>query len=222
MMRKKFIFFLISIAVLCTEAYSQERVVDVKYVDHSNGRDTIVEYRSNSLHYSVSTNLYDWANLGTMSFEGSFSLMRRWSFDAGVRYNPWSFLSDDNPKAFQNRRRTFYAGPRLWPWNVYSGWWFGANVQYEEYNRGGLWGDPHTEEGDAFGVSLGFGYTYMLHRNWNLEAGVFGWGGKCYYTEYAAPRCGKCVLETGTKPFLRLDRINVSIVYLFNRNNKSK
>ena len=213
---KLFLTLAFSMLLGCNSLNAQEKVVDVRYVEPQ--RDTIVEYRSNSLRYSLGTNLYDWANLGTMSMEGSIAVMRHFTINAGVRYNPWSFGADDNPRALQNRRRTVYLGPRFYPWNVYSGFWFSVRAQYEEYNRGGLFGNPLTEEGDAFGISAGLGYSHMLHKNWNLDLGLFGWGGKCYYTEYASPRCGTCVLESGVKPFFRWDAAFVSIVYVFNAN----
>lgn len=202
---------------LAVSAFAQERPVRTVYVQEPEApQDSITEYRSNSLHYSLATNLYDWANLGTMSLEGSMSVMRHFTLNAGARYNPWSFGQDDSPNALQNRRRTGYVGARYWPWNVYSGFWMSLRGQYEEYNRGGLFHNPLTEEGDAFGISFGLGYSRMLHKNWNIDLGAFVWGGKTYYTEYASPRCGKCILDSGVKPFARFDTVYIAFAYIFN------
>ncbi len=103
---------------------------------------------------SVSTNVVDCANFGTINAEASVALGRHWSLNAGVRYNPWTF--GEGADAVQNRTRTVSVGGRWWPWNVYSGWWVGGRAQWEEYNRGGI-RTPETEEGDAWGAALSGG-----------------------------------------------------------------
>ena len=53
---------------------------------------------------AVSANLADMANFGTLSGEVSFAASRHISVNAGVRYNPWQYGSQE--KGFiQNRKR---------------------------------------------------------------------------------------------------------------------
>ena len=162
--------------------------------------------------------------LGSVLTLAGVALARRASLHAGVRYNPWTFRKGnpedrftdpdgDSERQFENRKRAFSLSFRYWPWYVYSGWWVYGRGQYMEYNRGGL--IRHTaEEGDAFGVGAGLGYTRMLHKRWNLELGAGVWGGVKSYREYRCTNCGT-TLENGRKPFVLPDDIFVSLVYVF-------
>jgi len=161
---------------------------------------------------SLAVNFADAAYLGTISLDGGYALSQHFSAHAGVRINPWTYR-ENGPQQFQNRMQTYYLGGRYWPWNVYSGWWICAKGQYQEYNRGGLRSDI-TEEGDAFGVGIGAGYSLMLKDNINLDFGFGLWGGKTRYTTYECPQCGK-IVESGEKGFLLPNEAILSLVYIF-------
>ena len=174
--------------------------------------------------YSVSTNLVEWANLGTINGEASVAIAQHFSLHAGARYNNWTFLKGnpddrftdpegDLERQFENRKQAYALGVRYWPWYIYSGWWGYVRGQYMEYNRGGL--IRHTaEEGDALGVGVGFGYTHMIHRNWNIEFGLGVWGGVTKYTGYRCTNCGS-VTAQGQKAFILPDDVFVSFIYVF-------
>ena len=173
--------------------------------------------------FSLSTNLLDWANLGTANLQAGISLSRRLSLHAGARYNRWDFGSAEKGTAFHNRARTASVGMRYWPWNVYSSWWVGAKLQAEEYNRGGLFKRQRTEEGLAAGVGLGAGYSRMLDNHWNLDFGLGLWGGKARYTQYRCPRCGRTLQRDDGSPIrdavkwfvLPSGDIQISLTYIF-------
>ena len=147
--------------------------------------------------FSLSTNLLDWANLGTANLQAGISLSRHVSLHAGVRYNNWNFGSVEKGNPFQNRARTASLGFRWWPWNVCSSWWFGARAQVEEYNRGGLL------------------------RRMNLGLGF--WAGRAWYTQYRCPRCGRVLQSSDGFPIrnvkkwfiLPSNEVQVSIAYIF-------
>lgn len=172
---------------------------------------------------SLSTNLLDWANLGTVNAQAGCSFSRHLSLHAGGRYNNWNYGSVERGNPFQNRARTAWLGVRYWPWNVYSSWWFGARAQVEEYNRGGLIRKTKTEEGTAFGAGLALGYSRMLDKHWNLDFGLGFWAGRTLYTQYRCPRCGRVLsfddgtpVRDVTKWFLLpSNATQVSIVYVF-------
>lgn len=172
---------------------------------------------------SLSTNLLDWANLGTLNAQAGLSVSRHLTLHAGVRYNNWNFGSAEKGTAFQNRARTAQLGVRYWPWNVYSSWWFSGRLQCEEYNRGGLFGRSRTEEGLAAGAGVGAGYSRMLSDHWNLDLGLGLWWGKARYTQYRCPRCGRTLtFDDGTpvrnaqKWFvLPSDEVRVGLTYIF-------
>lgn len=161
--------------------------------------------------WSVGTNVAEWANLGTINADASVATGRHFTAGVGFRYNPWSFGSDD--KQFRNRQRTVYAYGKWWPWNIYSGWWFGGKAQVEEYNQGGIF-KRSTEEGDAYGLGIWGGYTIMLHKSLNLDLGIGAWGGYTRYRVYACPTCGNIIAD-GDKWFVMPSDLIMSLVYVF-------
>jgi hypothetical protein len=162
---------------------------------------------------AVSTNVLDYARLGTLNLEASLGVARHWTLNAGAKYNPFSFDKNGGEDQMQLRQRSLSLGTRFWPWHIHSGWWLSAKVQAQEYNEGGV-RSLQTEEGERYGGGLGAGYTYMLHKHFNLEVGAGVWAGKNRYTVYACPVCGK---ETGggERTFVRPSEILLSLIYIF-------
>lgn len=162
---------------------------------------------------SLSVNLLDCAALGTLNLDASYSLSRRWSLTAGVRYNPFTFRKGDKERQFQMRQQSYSVGARLWPWHTMSGWWFAAKLRYQEYNQGGVL-SKETQEGDRVGVGIYAGYTHMLSRHFNVEFGLGLWAGYDAFRRYSCTMCGT-TLGSGTRPFVSTDDLAVSIVYVF-------
>ena len=162
---------------------------------------------------SVSTNLLGYAELGTLNADVSYAFSRHWNITAGVRYNPFTFRNGDSQHQFQHRQLSYSAGIRMWPWHIWSGWWFASKLRYQEYNSGGIL-DSRTREGDRFGLGLYSGYTYMISQHFNIEFGLGLWGGVDMYRLYSCQTCGY-VLDSGNKEFLLPDDIMVSLVYVF-------
>lgn len=162
---------------------------------------------------SVSTNLADYACLGTGNAAAEIPLNGRWAAEGGFRYNNWSFRCDCDERAFQDRRRTFYAGAKHWLRDSCEGIWLTARLQTEQYNRGGLFGNPRTEEGDAFGASFGGGFSHRPGKRLRLDFGVLFWAGSTSYSLYAAPRCGRCLVQKGRKGFIRYDCAVIALSY---------
>lgn len=162
---------------------------------------------------SLSTNILGYAEFGTMNLEASYALSRRWNLTAGVRYNPFTFHKGDSARQFQYRQQSYCVGARLWPWHIWSGWWFAAKGRYQEYNVGGIL-SRETSEGDRFGLGLYSGYTLMLSRHFNLEFGVGLWGGLDMFRTYSCPSCG-LTIDQGRRAFVLPDDIMLSVVYVF-------
>lgn len=177
--------------------------------------------------WAVAVNAADMVSLGTISAEGSVSVGQHATINAVAKVNPWTF-NKNRPEQFQNRQQTYSIGARWWPWNVYSGWWMAGRAQYQQYNRGGfrvlevMNGMPDqvrhdgrmTEEGDAYGLSLGAGYSLMLGKHVNIDFGLEVWGGRTIYTVYACPTCGK-VTESGKKWFFLPNDLVLSFQWVF-------
>ena len=163
--------------------------------------------------WSFGTNVMDYLNLATLNFEGGMAVEQHVSLIMGARYNPWTYRYGDGDRQFENRKQCYYAGARFWPWHVYSGWWAAAILQYQEYNRGGVF-NRQTEEGDAYGAGLSMGYTLMLQKWLNLEFGAGIWAGAAKYTTYECAYCGG-ITDSGGKFFLWPNNVMVSLVYIF-------
>ena len=173
----------------------------------------ISSLKSEAQTVSLSTNLLDYACLGTLNADVSYSLSRRWSVTAGARYNPFTFRKGDPDKQFQQRQQSYSLGARLWPWHTWSGWWFAGKLRYQEYNSGGI-RSLETREGDRFGAGLYAGYTYMLTSHLNIEFGLGLWSGLDIYRCYSCPVCG-VTLESGKTHFILPDDIMISLAYVF-------
>ena len=162
---------------------------------------------------SISTNLIDYACLGTLNAEVSYTMSQHWSLTAGVKYNPFTFHKSDADRQFQNRQQSYALGVRYWPWHSLSGWWISGRVRYQEYNRGGLI-SRETEEGDKVGLGLSAGYTYMISKHFNMEFGIGVWGGRAWSRRFSCPVCGLTVKD-GKKWFLFPDDFMISFAYVF-------
>lgn len=162
---------------------------------------------------SLSTNLIDYACLGTLNAETSCTIARHWSLTAGVRFNPFTFHKGDPVRQFQYRQQSYALGARYWPWHSFSGWWISGKVRYQEYNWGGIF-SRETEEGDKIGLGISAGYTYMISSHFNVEFGLGAWGGRAWFQKYSCPVCGPTV-DNGRKWFLFPDDIMISLAYVF-------
>ena len=163
--------------------------------------------------FSLSTNMLDYACLGTLNLDASCSVSRRWSITAGVRFNPFTYMEGDPEAQMQFRQQSYALGARIWPWHTMSGWWFAGKMRYQEYSFGGLWSDE-TEEGDRGGAGLYAGYTHMLSKHFNIEFGFGFWGGLDVYRRYSCPVCGSLV-SSGKRLFILPDDLMISIAYVF-------
>lgn len=167
----------------------------------------------NAQKASLSTDLLGYANFVTMNLDASYPVSRHWSINAGVKYNPFTFDLGEGKEDARNRQQTYLAGVRWWPWNVYSGWWLGGKMQYQEYNTGGIF-SRKTREGDRYGAGVAGGYSYMLGRHLNLDFGIGLWGGMDKYSVYECPVCG-VTSSSGAKFFILPSDIMVALSYVF-------
>lgn len=162
----------------------------------------------------LSTDLVDWASLGTINVEAGMSVHQHFSVQAGARYNPWNFKSGRLSLPLYTHQATAYAGCRYWPWYVFSGWWLGVQAQYTQYEETGVW-RPALDTGTAVGGGVSLGYTLMLHEKLNLEFGAGVWAGKRYkHVLYCCPECMD-VREANPGKFVALNDISVALMYVF-------
>ena len=161
--------------------------------------------------WSIATNMVDYANFGTLNLEGSLATSQHWSMTAVAKFNPFRYERKGEP--LSARQQLYGVGVRFWPWHVFSGWWAGTRLQYQEYNRGGI-DKPETYEGDRYGLGLSGGYSYMINKHLNLDIGVGVWGGYDRYVTYACPVCG-VTLGSGEQGFILPSDLMLALVYVF-------
>lgn len=162
---------------------------------------------------SLSTNFVDWAALGTVNAEGGLSISQHFSLTCGVRYNPWSFTSDD--REIKNQQTIISLGTRYWPWYVFSGWWVSGKVQYMDFTNTGIWRPALHEGKGAMGFGLGGGYTRMISKHLNLDVGIGLWGG-VMREHHIWNSTSKIYERNGvSKGFIYPDDITVGIMYVF-------
>lgn len=162
--------------------------------------------------FELSTNAATWACLGTINAQFEYGCDRHWSIGMSGKYNPFTFNKGQSNQ-MQLRQRSVSAQTRWWPWHIYSGWWLGADVRWQEYNMGGVT-KRRTEEGWRLGAGVTAGYSYMLAEHLNLEFGLRLWTGYKKYAVYECPTCGRS-LESGAKAFVLPDDLILSLSYVF-------
>ena len=163
--------------------------------------------------FTLSTNVVDYLDFGTLNIGGAYGLARHWSLDFTAKYNPFTYHEGQSGKQFQNRQQAYALGFRWWPWHLWSGWWMSGALKYQEYNVGGIL-SPSTEEGDRVGAGISAGYSWMLHAHLNLDFGFGFWSGWSRFTRYNCPSCG-LVEKSGQRIFILPDNVLLSLVYIF-------
>ena len=167
---------------------------------------------SSEARLAIATNVADYLYLLTPNIDVQYSAGRCVTAEAGAKYNNWSFRGA-TPQEVKNRQQTYYLGARWWPWYSFSGWWLGACVQFQEYDRGGVFRQD-SEAGNAFGLNLGAGYSLQIAKWLNIDLGVGFWGGRTNYTLYECPYCGK-VVEEGSKAFVLPNEARLALQFIF-------
>lgn len=168
-------------------------------------------YGKGNNNVAIGSNLMGYLNFATFNGDLGIGISRHWSIHLNGKYNPFNWHTAN--QYLQNKQLSFACGARYWNWYRFSGWYWGGKVRYCIYNSGGII-SPRTEEGDALGGSLEFGYQLLLSRHINMEFGAGIWGGWKKYRHYDAPRCGKLIGQ-GEKFFIAPDNISISVIYNF-------
>lgn len=169
-------------------------------------------FLSKAQHFALSTNLLEWADLGTVNLNAAVSASRHFSIEAGTRYNPFKFTKQSGLE-IMDRETTAYVGAKYWPWYVFSGMWIGCKVQYSDFENTGIWRYA-IDEGKGVGGGLSIGYTLMVTPHFNIDFGIGGWGGRLF--EHTLYHCLNCMVvrENGPKYFLKLDEISISLMFI--------
>ena len=223
-MRKTGLTFLMLLTLFCTAkaqsvSVNADSTITNDMIRKSLRQGTVHTASGEYSRWGFSLNFADILFCGTLNAGAQFSVARRVSLDANVRYNNWTYNDDTPADRFRYAQRTVAAGIRFWPWYVYSGWWIGTKAQYQEYSRGGLFNMKYKEEGDAFGLALSGGYAVQINPWLDIDFGLGFWGGvknstTWFLEDESCPKCGRQI-DKGTRLFLLPNEVFVSLLFVF-------
>ena len=152
---------------------------------------------------ALSTNVVDYVQTGGLNVEASYALQRHWSVGAGMKYDGRGY----------QKQQLYSLGGRYWPWHIYSGWWLGAKMQYQEFSSAERV-TYRTSEGDRIGAGASAGYSRMIGPHFNIDLGLGFWYGSVAYVRYSCPNCGS-ILSRGSQAFFLPNDILLGLSYIF-------
>lgn len=178
-------------------------------------------FRGQPQDFALKTNLlYDAllnANIG-----GEMTVAPRWSVDLSGQVNFWT-LGD------KRKWKNWMVQPeaRYWLCEALTGHFFAAHLIGGEYNVGSL-DLPDNFLGTDFknlrdnryqgwfaGVGVGYGYTWMLHKHWSLEAEIGAGYIFSRYDRFECPGCGRKVESNKTHNYFGITKAAVNLIYVF-------
>lgn len=171
--------------------------------------------------FGIKTNLLYDATL-TANIGAELRVAPKWSIDVSGNLNAWS-LNDGK------RWKHWLVQPeaRYWFCEAMGGHFLGMHILGGQYNFGGIdipikyMGVNFKElkdnrhQGWYGGVGVAYGYTWLLHKHWNLEAEI---GVGYVYSRYDKFECAGCGRKTATglhSNYVGLTKAAINLVYLF-------
>ncbi|WP_297907514.1 DUF3575 domain-containing protein [uncultured Parabacteroides sp.] len=167
----------------------------------------VVGIKTNALYWSTTT-----PNLGL-----EFRLARHWSLDLEAGLNPFSSKRDDGSFGRSIKHFRLHPEARYWFCEAFDGHFLGLHVPYLIYNVSDIkWlgTENGRHQGWGTGAGISYGYSWVLGRNWNVEASL---GVGYLYLESEKYPCANCGTKTGTakKHYFGPTQAAVSAIYLF-------
>lgn len=152
---------------------------------------------------------------GSLNIGTDYAINRQWSIGGDLSYNPWSY-GDMRLRHFMIRPEA-----RFWFCQVNNGHYIHAGLQYMRYNIGGF---PKSGlfsaniqrnryQGNNGGVNLGYGYSWLIGKRFNLELEL-GLG-VLYdsYTKYPCTKCGSA-LSRRNHVYIGPTDVAINLVYI--------
>lgn len=170
---------------------------------------------------AIKTNLLKDATLSpNLGLE--FGLAPKWTLDITGEVNAWT-LSDGK------RWKHWYAEPeaRYWFCDRFVGHFLGLHVFGGQYNMG-YWDTGVKMLGSDFsllkdyryqgwyaGAGIGYGYSWILGKHWNLEAEIGIGYAYSRYDKFECAGCGKKVEENKVHHYVGPTKVALNLVYSF-------
>lgn len=175
-----------------------------------------------SKNVGIKTNLlYDATATANIGME--FPLSRKWSIDLSGNMNIWSFSEGKRWKHW-----LFQPELRLWTCANMGGHFFAFHLLGGQYNVGKVNLDFLKFLGDNFldfkdyrhqgwygGVGIGYGYSWMLARHWNIEFEVAAGYVYSKYDLFECAGCGKEIKKGLTNGYIGPTKLALDLIYVF-------
>lgn len=151
-----------------------------------------------------------------------FGLAPRWTLEISGEFNGWTLSHERRWKHWATQPEV-----RYWFCDRFGGHFFGIHVHGGQYNVGGvgmklnLLGTnfelpKHTRfQGWFAGGGIGYGYAWVLGRNFNLEAELGVGYSYTRFDRFLCEGCGKMTEHDKPHNYWGITRLAVSIEYLF-------
>lgn len=171
--------------------------------------------------FAVKTNLlYD--ATATINLGAEYKLAPKWTVDLSGNYNNWNF-------SHGRRWKHWFLQPeaRYWLCESFGGHFLGLHMQGGKFNIGNLDNglaflgthfsklSDERYQGWFLGMGLGYGYSWILNRHWNVEAELgFGYN----FTKSDRYPCADCgdKIESGKKHhYMGPTKAALNLVYQF-------
>lgn len=165
----------------------------------------------------LKTNLLYAAVTRTPNLALEIKLDRKSTLEIGGSYNPWKLEGEegDNKKLVHWVVRADY---RRWTCERFKGHYWGAGAFFSKYNVGGyriptLFKKEYRYEGDAYGVSLTYGYHLPIHKRWGLDFSIGLGAARFSYDQFDCTWCSDSA-EKRTKTYVGPTKAGVSLVFM--------
>ena len=178
--------------------------------------------KSNAQNFAAKTNLlYDLTS--TINIGAEAALAPKWSLDISGNMNFWSFSNGKRWKQWMIQPEA-----RYWLCRNMGGHFFAAHALGGQYNVGHVNLDflsflgynfkefkDFRHQGWFAGAGIGYGYSWILGKHWNLEAEIAVGYVYTSYDVYECAGCGKKVDTDREKHYIGPTKAAINLVYVF-------
>ncbi len=149
-------------------------------------------------------------------------LAPKWTLDLTGQFNGWTFKDG-------MRWKNWAAQPeaRYWFCDRFAGHFLGLHAHGGQYNMAGFNGlynflgtdarrlKDYRFQGWFVGAGLGYGYSWILGRHWNLEAEVGVGYSYTQYDRFLCVGCGRKVEQKVPHHYVGPTKLALNLIYVF-------
>ena len=149
-------------------------------------------------------------------------LSDKWTLDMSGSFNGWSTSGEKKWKHWMMQPEA-----RYWLCDKFSGHFFGFHLHGGQYNIGGVntglkfLGTDFSQlknyryQGWFVGTGIGYGYSWILDRHWNLEAEIGLGYSYTRYDKFECAGCGEKVEKGRTHHYVGPTKAALNLIYVF-------